>query len=290
MKEKEKIIIESALKLFARKGYSSTSIQEIANDCGISKGAFYLYFKSKDSLLFAIFHFYYDEMITMFDSISQKDISDREKLIQQTTYMFDNALKHKEFIIMQTREQAIPLNESIRTLMFQMQSQLIEFALNCLFRIYGEQYKNFLFDLVIMYEGFAQSFLKLLIIEKNPFNTRNIAEYLLRRMDSIVKELNQEEPLITENYLPKFFIKPKINFILSDSKKALEIIDQIRKEIEYYPNKEEIEITLEVLETEVMKDNPRTPIIQGMLSNLNEYENLKKHQKELASFYQLSRP
>ncbi|MCY8280477.1 TetR/AcrR family transcriptional regulator, partial [Bacillus inaquosorum] len=38
MKEKEKLIIETALKLFAQKGYNSTSVQEIAKECKISKG------------------------------------------------------------------------------------------------------------------------------------------------------------------------------------------------------------------------------------------------------------
>ncbi|WP_445492408.1 TetR/AcrR family transcriptional regulator [Niallia sp. 03133] len=288
MKEKEKMIIYSALKLFAQKGYSSTSIQEIANDCGISKGAFYLYFKSKDSLLFAILHYYYDEIISMFESISQKDISDRDKFVQQTTYLFDNALKHKDFIIMQAREQAIPLNESIRALMLQMQSDLHQYSLRCLYSIYGEKYKDFVFDLLIMYEGFTHSFLKLLILDKNEIDTKNVAEYLLRRMDSIVKEINQEVPLLTENYLQRLLIKPKINFMVKDTKIILEILEQIRVVIEDYPNKEELEVTLEVLQAEINKDHPRIPIIQGMLSNLSEYDQLKKYQKEIASFYQLS--
>ncbi len=47
MKEKERLIIEMAMKLFATKGVNATSVQEIVTACGISKGAFYLYFKSK---------------------------------------------------------------------------------------------------------------------------------------------------------------------------------------------------------------------------------------------------
>ncbi|KMP45761.1 TetR family transcriptional regulator, partial [Bacillus cereus] len=53
MKEKERLIIESAMKLFATKGVNATSVQEIVTASGISKGAFYLYFKSKDELLLA---------------------------------------------------------------------------------------------------------------------------------------------------------------------------------------------------------------------------------------------
>ncbi|HWJ78760.1 MAG TPA: TetR/AcrR family transcriptional regulator, partial [Niallia sp.] len=88
MKEKEKLIIDSALKFFAQKGYSSTSVQEIANDCGISKGAFYLYFKSKDSLLYTILRYYYEELIIAFEEIDKKIIPPREKLTEQMTFMF----------------------------------------------------------------------------------------------------------------------------------------------------------------------------------------------------------
>lgn len=63
MKEKERLIIEMAMKLFATKGMSATSVQEIVTACGISKGAFYLYFKSKDELLLATLRYYYEKSI-----------------------------------------------------------------------------------------------------------------------------------------------------------------------------------------------------------------------------------
>ncbi|MFD1903552.1 TetR/AcrR family transcriptional regulator [Paenibacillus rhizoplanae] len=49
MTRKEQII-KTAMQLFAVKGSSSTSMQEIAELCGISKGSLYLIFKSKEEL------------------------------------------------------------------------------------------------------------------------------------------------------------------------------------------------------------------------------------------------
>lgn len=48
--DKEKRIIEAATKLFAEKGYRSTTIEEIAREAGIAKGTVYLYFKDKQEL------------------------------------------------------------------------------------------------------------------------------------------------------------------------------------------------------------------------------------------------
>ena len=50
---KEKIVL-AALELFAKKGYASSSISQIAKQAGVAKGLIYNYFKSKEELLEAI--------------------------------------------------------------------------------------------------------------------------------------------------------------------------------------------------------------------------------------------
>jgi AcrR family transcriptional regulator len=47
-------IIHEALKLFSLKGFSSTSITDILEATGASKGGFYNHFKSKEDLFFAV--------------------------------------------------------------------------------------------------------------------------------------------------------------------------------------------------------------------------------------------
>ena len=49
--ERRKSILEVALRLFANKGYESTSISQLAKEAGISKGLIYTYFESKEALL-----------------------------------------------------------------------------------------------------------------------------------------------------------------------------------------------------------------------------------------------
>ncbi len=50
-KEKRKLILDSALKVFAIKGYHGASIANIAGEAGISKGLIYNYFSSKEIIL-----------------------------------------------------------------------------------------------------------------------------------------------------------------------------------------------------------------------------------------------
>jgi len=44
-------IIDAAWKLFYRQGYDDTTVEEIIEESGTSRGSFYHYFQSKDSLL-----------------------------------------------------------------------------------------------------------------------------------------------------------------------------------------------------------------------------------------------
>ena len=44
-------ILESALRLFSRRGYESTSLSDIARFAGVTRGAIYWHFKDKGQIL-----------------------------------------------------------------------------------------------------------------------------------------------------------------------------------------------------------------------------------------------
>ncbi|WP_199545764.1 TetR/AcrR family transcriptional regulator [Streptomyces sp. N35] len=48
-------ILDVSLDLFATKGFAATGVQEIVTKAGVTKGALYHYFKSKDEILFEIY-------------------------------------------------------------------------------------------------------------------------------------------------------------------------------------------------------------------------------------------
>ena len=47
-------LIDAALRVFAEKGYSDTTMTDIARKAGVSTPVLYEYFKTKEDLLFAI--------------------------------------------------------------------------------------------------------------------------------------------------------------------------------------------------------------------------------------------
>lgn len=48
-------LVDAATSLFAQRGFENTSVQDVCDAVGVTKGAMYYYFKSKDELLYEIY-------------------------------------------------------------------------------------------------------------------------------------------------------------------------------------------------------------------------------------------
>ena len=70
-KETKTKILNSALELFARKGYSNTSISDIAKSAGISKGLAYNYFESKQNIIESVIEILFLEIGNMFVALEE---------------------------------------------------------------------------------------------------------------------------------------------------------------------------------------------------------------------------
>jgi AcrR family transcriptional regulator len=66
-KQKKKLIMDTALKLFAENGFHATSMSKIAKKAGISKGLTYNYFESKKDILDEIIRTGFNSIYSSFD-------------------------------------------------------------------------------------------------------------------------------------------------------------------------------------------------------------------------------
>jgi AcrR family transcriptional regulator len=81
IRQKSRENIENiALELFAIKGYHATSISQIAEKAGISKGLLYNYYKSKEHLLDSVIMKVYDEIMRI---VQMSENLPAEKQIEQ---------------------------------------------------------------------------------------------------------------------------------------------------------------------------------------------------------------
>jgi len=70
--EKPQQIIEAAIRVFARTGYYSSRVSDIAREAGIASGTIYLYFKTKEEILVTLFR----EKMAEFVAYLRREIAD----------------------------------------------------------------------------------------------------------------------------------------------------------------------------------------------------------------------
>ncbi len=78
--EKEKLILDTALKRFNRFGFKKTTIEEIANDARIAKGTIYLYFDNKTDIYKKLVEEELRIFTDLFSDIISDDVGVGEKI------------------------------------------------------------------------------------------------------------------------------------------------------------------------------------------------------------------
>lgn len=77
---RDKEILEAAIRSFSQKGYAATSLQELADAVGLMKGSLYHYITSKESLLFRIFQEAHLQANSVIESIEKRKLNPADKL------------------------------------------------------------------------------------------------------------------------------------------------------------------------------------------------------------------
>ncbi|MFF2752333.1 TetR/AcrR family transcriptional regulator [Psychrobacillus sp. NPDC058041] len=199
MPDKKLLIIEKAVELFAKNGFETTSVQEITEACGISKGAFYLYFKSKESLLFCIFELFIDRVSKKITSVFDMDSSPKEKLKLFLCIQFEEIDQYSDFILMLLREQTKPDDRELFILMKEMDKQLNDALKALLVEAYGSTIQSHVPDMTVIIKGIIKGYVELIIMYNKKFDFKKLATFLLARIDSLAAGLTT--PYLEEEFL-----------------------------------------------------------------------------------------
>lgn len=88
--ERKREMIETAMKLFATKGYESTSMSDIAREMNVVPGLCYRYFKSKEALYHEALNVYAYECVQPMMQVMHQDYDSLEEYITNMHSMFRN--------------------------------------------------------------------------------------------------------------------------------------------------------------------------------------------------------
>ena len=95
---RDRQVLDAAAEVFARQGYASSSVQDVADALGILKGSIYYYIKTKEDLLFRLLIEVHEEVDEVLEQVvAQEGLDPLERLQEyvrtQTAYNLRNLVK-----------------------------------------------------------------------------------------------------------------------------------------------------------------------------------------------------
>ena len=102
--ERRRQILHAAVRAFARKGYHACRVSDIAKEAGVAYGLVYHYYRSKETLLEAIFKETWGAMLETIRSVEQLDEPAREQVRKVTEIVLRTWKRDPELVRVLVRE------------------------------------------------------------------------------------------------------------------------------------------------------------------------------------------
>ena len=88
--ERRNQILEAAMSVFSRLGFHEARMDDIAQEAGLSKGALYLYYKSKSAIIGAILRYIFAGEMRQFAKLRDSEGSATERILRLTHFATDD--------------------------------------------------------------------------------------------------------------------------------------------------------------------------------------------------------
>ncbi|MDR2878487.1 MAG: TetR/AcrR family transcriptional regulator [Fusobacteriales bacterium] len=188
MKEdKKKKILEKAVELFGEAGYLKTTVEDITNSLSISKGSFYTYFDSKESLLLGILNYLFEQYCVMLDKTAEEtkdlDAENTLKLYLKTSIEKTIVNKNMTALIQQVIFNDFFKVDEIKRKLPSFKEVDVKFVRENIFEKLGKNRRYFNKNLVIEYTiSSIHTFIIINLKEKE-------AEFIEQNKEGIIEDL-----------------------------------------------------------------------------------------------------
>jgi AcrR family transcriptional regulator len=162
-------LFDAATKLFESQGYFSTTVEQITEEAGVSKGLVYNYFESKEALLVGLIEAATSQMVSVAEPLGPSD-SYEESLSLFLDRFLDYLKKEKRFLKLQLTLMLMP---ELKSVVLESQQQRAALLLSLLTKWFKQanvthpKRRARLF--LAMLDGVALHYLS--IYERYPLNT-----------------------------------------------------------------------------------------------------------------------
>src|ERR671915_101144 len=102
--EKRRLLLDAAVRVFARKGYHAARVGDIAKEAGVAYGLLYHYFRSKDEILETIFRETWGVMLATVRSVEDAGGPAREQVRRVASIVLRSYSRDPDLVRVLVRE------------------------------------------------------------------------------------------------------------------------------------------------------------------------------------------
>jgi AcrR family transcriptional regulator len=88
--DKRRVILDAAVRVFARQGFHTCRVSDVADEAGVAYGLVYHYFDSKDQILDTLFLERWDILLNAIGEVDAQTLPAREKLHAIASFIVDS--------------------------------------------------------------------------------------------------------------------------------------------------------------------------------------------------------
>ena len=193
MNEKKRKILIAAMKLFSKTSFHQTSMQQIADVCGVSKGSLYTHFKSKEELLSDIFSYYYQMLNQQMAAAETNDDSVEEAFIREIAIRLRHYCEFHEFFQMQMNEVRGLEDPTLNQFVHQEHTKLLQKTEKGIVAVFGQEVAAYATDLTATLKGMLITYVRGIIEDGKTFDPNELARFLFLQLNAIATAHSLEE-------------------------------------------------------------------------------------------------
>ncbi|MGF3102823.1 TetR/AcrR family transcriptional regulator [Rossellomorea sp. DUT-2] len=207
--DKRNAILESAVELFGAHGYNHTSMQQIAESVGISKGSLYSFFQSKEDLIISIYE-HYQQLVFERAFVVGLDgkLPPLERFAKQFQVQFEGILEYKSYMKMHMRGESAKNSDKLAAMEHRMRGRLFSWLEHNLLDVFGESIRPYKWDLMWMTQSIYSSYMMLMISHDNALDPEELGDHLVKQISLLANDFmnGNSSPLLDDDMMKSFTV------------------------------------------------------------------------------------
>ncbi|MDQ0886641.1 AcrR family transcriptional regulator [Paenibacillus sp. V4I9] len=190
-------ILDTAMDLFRKKGFSAASMQDIAEACGVAKASIYKFYPSKEDLFTVAFVACHQTLLEQASELDRSGmppgLSPKEKLSRKIEFYLYYILENHSFMI-DFHELPIMENEPFMEAQKKMKIAVLTWRKEMLIETFGERLEPYAWDAVLIFRGILHEYMNGVLRKVISLPIAELADFIVDRMDAIVQDLIRTAP------------------------------------------------------------------------------------------------